>query len=110
MLPASATRLLASLVDEAYGFGIELDNDQIEQFAAFTELLLQWSARLSLTGAQTADAIIGEHIVDALSVAAMISNRTRVADLGSGAGFPGIPVAICRPDATVILVESRRKR
>lgn len=100
----------AVLVGGATDFGISLSAAQLVAFHTYVEAILFWSARSSLTGATSATAIIKEHIIDSLALAPLVQAGIRVADLGSGAGFPGIPLAIVRPEATVSLVESRRKR
>jgi len=110
MPAADDAALFDSLAEHAAGFGFELTPAQIGQFVAFTDLLQQWSARVSLLSAGSREEIVNQHIVDAFAVASLVGPGMRVADLGSGAGFPGVPVAIARPEATVILVESRRKR
>jgi 16S rRNA (guanine527-N7)-methyltransferase len=101
---------LSVLARGAAGFGIDLCSAQIAAFQTYIETLLFWRARLSLTGATSESAIVHDHIIDSLSIARFIQAGQRVADLGSGAGFPGIPLAIAGPEAAIWLVESRRKR
>ena len=98
------------LGDGASGFGVKLSEEQIEAFETYVKTLLLWASRLSLTAARTAREITEKHLVDSLSIVPWIQTGWKVADLGSGAGFPGIPLAIARPDISVVLVESRRKR
>jgi len=80
------------------------------QFRAYLETLLLWRRSVSLTGAATPGAIAHDHIVDSLPVARLVRPGMRVGDVGSGAGFPGVPVAILCPAAAVALIEPRRKR
>jgi 16S rRNA (guanine527-N7)-methyltransferase len=91
-------------------FGIVLSEDAVRRFAAYVDTLLLWSTRIALTGAGTAPQIVRDHIVDSLAVVQFVRPGARVADLGSGAGFPGIPLAITCPQAHCVLVESRRKK
>lgn len=100
----------SALVRGAAGLAIHLSAAQLAAFQSYIEAILLWRTRISLTGALSPSVIVEEHILDSLSIAPMIHTAERVADLGSGAGFPGIPVAIVRPQAAIGLVESRRKR
>jgi len=102
--PASELVRAASVAD------IAVTPAALDGFAKYIKTLLLWRSRLSLTGAGTASAIIEYHIADAFPLIRFIDKNDRVADLGSGAGFPGVPLAILRPDAHFDLVESRRKR
>ncbi len=106
---------LAELAAGARGFGLPLSIAQIACFEIYIDTLLVWNRRLSLTAARTAGEVVRKHILDSLPAARLIPSQStitepRVADLGSGAGFPGVPMAIVRPDAHVTLVEPRRKR
>lgn len=102
-----ATRQLAR---GALEFGVELSAEQLSTFAVYIDTLLFWARRLSLTGATTAAQVVSGHILDCLPLVRFVRAGWRVADLGSGAGFPGVPLAIVRPDAAQVLIESRRKR
>ncbi len=101
---------LDELCRSAGARGIDLSPEQRARFEIFITTLLLWRSRLSLTAAATPLVIVQSHILDSLSLAAFIKAGQRVADLGSGPGFPGIPLAIVRPRATFVLVESKRKK
>ncbi|MBI3782404.1 MAG: 16S rRNA (guanine(527)-N(7))-methyltransferase RsmG [Deltaproteobacteria bacterium] len=105
---------LASPIDElrqqAHLIGIDVDDSAARQFTIYIETLLFWRERLSLTGADSAEKVVRDHILDSLFVARFVATGSRVADVGSGAGFPGLPLAIVRPAAAFVLIESRRKR
>ena len=75
----------------------------------FTAALTQWGARMNLVGS-TDPAAVTRHIEDSLAAAAHLPKACLVVDLGSGAGFPGIPIALARPDLRMTLVEIREKR
>jgi 16S rRNA (guanine527-N7)-methyltransferase len=77
--------------------------------AAYRAELARWGERMNLVGS-TDDAALDRHFEDSLFAAGEIPAGARVADLGSGAGFPGLPIAIARPDVHVTLVEIREKR
>ena len=107
---AEQRRALAELAAEAKAIGLVLPVQALRQFEVYLGTLLIWRARVSLTAAASPADIVRFHILDALRVARYIEPGYRVADLGSGAGFPGIPLAIVCPGAKLVLVESRRKR
>jgi 16S rRNA (guanine527-N7)-methyltransferase len=94
----------------ALELGIRLSSGQRAVFDIYLETLLFWASRLSLTGAKTVGEIVRRHILDSLWVARYVQPGGKLADLGSGAGFPGLPLAIACPRAVVVLIESRRKR
>jgi 16S rRNA (guanine527-N7)-methyltransferase len=77
--------------------------------AAYRAELVRWGERMNLVGS-TDDAALDRHFQDALAAAPEMPGGARVADLGSGAGLPGLPIAIARPDVRVTLVEIREKR
>jgi 16S rRNA (guanine527-N7)-methyltransferase len=106
-IPASA---LADLDRGAKALGLTLNEQQLAQFEIYLDVLLLWRRRLSLTGAATAGVLVRQHILDSLPAARFVCDHCCVIDLGSGAGFPGVPLAIACPYASVTLVESRRKR
>jgi len=83
---------------------------QIDTLLELAQLLGQWSKRINLTGHRTASEIVRKLILDAAAVTAQLPEIASLADIGSGAGFPGFPVAILRADCRVTLVESRERR
>ncbi len=101
---------LAELAQSAARIPVACPPPALGQFEVFIKTLLLWGRRFSLTSAATAAKIVREHIVDSLYVAPQIEEGEKVADIGSGAGFPGIPLAIVRPRTQFALFESRRKR
>jgi len=73
--------------------------------------LLRWNPRLSLIGPGTADELVERHYGESLAALPLLSSADRtVLDLGTGAGFPGIPLAIARPEMRVVLAESRQRK
>ena len=101
---------LDELVHGAAALGESLSDAALSQFRAYLDTLLLWRQRIALTGASTAVEVVRFHILDALHICSFVEPGSRVVDLGSGAGFPGVPLAIARTAATVVLVEPRRKR
>lgn len=89
---------------------VALTESSLERCKTYVDTLLLWRQRLSLTAAKTAESIVFDHLLDSLYVAPFLKPGFRVADIGSGAGFPGVPLAIVRRDVTFLLLEPRRKR
>lgn len=75
------------------------------------ELLRRWNKRLNLTGAATLEEAVVRHYAESLFLATLLpESACRVADLGSGGGFPGFPLAVMRPDVEVTLLESDQRK
>ncbi len=88
-----------------------LTDGQTGQFEAYLSLLLKWNARVNLTAIRDTEGILARHFVESIVCArALPQGIGTLLDLGSGAGFPGIPVAICRPEIAVTLAESQGKK
>jgi 16S rRNA (guanine527-N7)-methyltransferase len=84
-----------------------------KQFQTYLELLLKWNARLNLTAIREPEGILRRHFLESIQCAQSLPalpERSTLLDFGSGAGLPGIPIAICRPDLQVTLAESQRKK
>ncbi len=83
---------------------------QLEQLEALAKLTEAWGQRLNLTGHRTALEIVERLVLDAAALCAVLPEGRRLADLGAGAGYPGLPIAILRPELAVTLVEARERR
>ncbi len=105
-----ATSPFDDLARAALAVPVTLSNAALDQCQRYVETLLLWRQRLSLTSAKTAPSIALDHILDSLYVLPLLKPGWRVADIGSGAGFPGVPLAIACPEARFVLLEPRRKR
>ncbi len=90
--------------------GFELTPHQIGAFGQYRSLLSFWNSRLNLTAVRDPALIVRLHFLDCLSVVSVLRRDGSILDIGSGAGFPGIPVKLMLPDKRVYLVEPRRKR
>ena len=91
--------------------GAELDARAVEQFEAYLALLVKWNARMNLTAVRTPEEIVRRHFAESIFAAQQIPKQAKtLLDFGSGAGFPGIPIAICRPKIGVTLAESQGKK
>ncbi len=89
---------------------LAVTENQLAALLELTSLLAQWSKRINLTGHRTASEIVRRLILDAAALTKQLPEIASLADIGSGAGFPGFPVAILRPGCRVTLVESRERR
>jgi 16S rRNA (guanine527-N7)-methyltransferase len=105
---SSGTRLNALLTEA----GLEsLDSGQTECFEKYLSLLLRWNSRVNLTAVRDEDGILSRHFVESIACArALPDGIATLLDFGSGAGFPGIPIALCRPEISVTLAESQGKK
>jgi 16S rRNA (guanine527-N7)-methyltransferase len=94
------------------GAGVgSLDPAQIVCFQSYLSLLLRWNARINLTAIRDEDSILARHFVESIACAGALPLGIKtLLDFGSGAGFPGIPIALCRPDIAVTLAESAGKK
>jgi len=88
-----------------------LDEKAIQKFEAYLALLLRWNARINLTAVRKPEDILRRHFAESIFAAQHIPKKVKtLLDFGSGAGFPGIPIAICRPEIGVTLAESQQKK
>ncbi|RPI12474.1 MAG: 16S rRNA (guanine(527)-N(7))-methyltransferase RsmG [Lysobacterales bacterium] len=100
---------MTTLIDGARALGLSLDPAQAARLTAHLDLLDDWNTRMNLTAIRERPAQITKHVLDSLSVLPRLRG-TRIADVGSGAGFPGIPRAIVDPGRHYPLIESTGKK
>ena len=100
------------LEDGCQAFGVTLTDKQIEQFEKYYELLVEWNKVMNLTGITEFDEVMQKHFVDSVAAAkyAEMEKVNRLIDVGTGAGFPGIPLKIVYPHIQVTLLDSLNKR
>ncbi len=92
-------------------FGLFLSAKQLERFGIFANALLNGNKKANLVGTADYETLLSHHLLDSLScLIAIPEKRLRVLDIGSGAGLPGVPLAIARPDMSVTLLDSSVKR
>ena len=89
---------------------IELTDFQLEQFYNYMNILIEWNKFMNLTGITSPKEIIIKHFIDSLTVLDKIDRNNTIIDVGTGAGFPGIPIKIASPDTEVVLLDSLSKR
>ncbi|HEY2491525.1 MAG TPA: 16S rRNA (guanine(527)-N(7))-methyltransferase RsmG [Paenibacillus sp.] len=92
--------------------GITLSEFQLEQFEIYFKELVSWNEKMNLTGITEREQVYTKHFYDSVSLAFFVnmSKVKRLADIGSGAGFPGIPLKICFPDLQLTIIDSLNKR
>lgn len=98
------------LLEESNKIDIELTEDKIELFYEYMEILLEWNKKINLTAITEEKEIILKHFIDSISINKYIKKEKVVMDIGTGAGFPGIPLKILNVDNKFILVDSLNKR
>jgi 16S rRNA (guanine527-N7)-methyltransferase len=98
-----------TLREGARSLGIELSDEQVAKLVAHLDLLDDWNQRMNLTAIRDRPSQITKHLLDSLSVRPYLRG-SRMADVGSGAGFPGIPLAIVLPGVHFALIESTGKK
>ena len=103
-------RFLAILQDKCRGF-MDLTPAQGEALWAHYELMCHWNPRINLTSVIELEKAAVRHYAESLFLASLVPSATlRLADIGSGAGFPGFPVAVSLPQAEVFLIESDQRK
>ena len=80
------------------------------KLSSYLDLLVKWNKKMNLTSEKTAQEILKRHIFDSLQYCRAVIPNNRIIDIGSGAGFPGVPLKIIYPNLNTILLESQRKR
>ncbi|MBQ1992386.1 MAG: 16S rRNA (guanine(527)-N(7))-methyltransferase RsmG [Clostridia bacterium] len=93
-------------------FNIELTEEQINRFNIYCNMLIEWNSKMNLTAIKEPTEIAVKHFVDSCSVLnyVKIKKNAKVIDIGTGAGFPGIPLKILREDLDITLLDSLNKR
>lgn len=89
---------------------IKLDEEQIKKFYIYMNLLIDWNEKINLTSIIKPEEIILKHFIDCLTIAKYIEENSELMDMGTGAGFPGIPLKIYRDDLKIVLADSLNKR
>lgn len=98
--------------EKADVWGVALSHTQLEQLDTYANLLVDWNTRMNLTGITDSEGIMTRHFEDSLTMLHFISlpEKACVIDVGTGAGFPGMVLKICRPDLDMTLLDSLQKR
>jgi len=108
--PAQEPNLRALMADGLAEVGLDLDPQRVDCLVELAALVHHWGRSINLTGHRSPEAIARGLILDAAAMLSVLPDFESVTDLGSGAGFPGLPIAILRPSRRLLSVEVRRKR
>lgn len=96
--------------EECSNINITLSNEQIQQFYTYMQELIKWNSKINLTAITEPDEIIKKHFIDCLSITKYLNNNDNIIDVGTGAGFPGIPIKIVNNTLNITLLDSLNKR
>jgi len=98
------------LEDGSRELGIDLKTGQAAQFLTYLELIKKWNNKINLTSITEDKEIVVKHFQDSLTVSDFINDGSQVIDIGTGAGFPGIPLSIVRESLKITVLDSREKK
>lgn len=103
---------MEQLRKDALLFGVELNDNQLSQFYTYYEMLIEWNEKINLTAITDFDEVLKKHFLDSIAIGRIISQGDSVSilDIGTGAGFPGIPIKIAFPNIDITLIDSLNKR
>lgn len=102
--------MIKRILDAFEKNGIDITEKQAEQFSTYCEFMLEYNEKVNLTAVTEVDEVIEKHFIDSALGASLIKEKATCIDVGTGAGFPGVPLAIMRPDIKVCLVDALNKR
>lgn len=100
----------SDLVKGAASLGVTLSAEAAERLLLLRDELLRWNQKVNLTAITAPDEVLEKHLLDSLAIVPLVPEGARVLDVGSGAGFPGLPLALCRPDLRVTMVDAVAKK
>lgn len=100
------------LKEDALQFGVELNEKQLSQFLRYYEMLIDWNEKINLTAITEFEEVLKKHFLDSISIGRFfkLNGKVSILDIGTGAGFPGIPIKIAFPDTKITLLDSLNKR
>ncbi|MBL4938404.1 16S rRNA (guanine(527)-N(7))-methyltransferase RsmG [Clostridium sp. YIM B02515] len=92
--------------------GLEFDEDKYNKLMQYKDLVIEWNEKINLTAITEEEEFIKKHFIDSIKVfrSSELKNSKKIIDIGTGAGFPGIPIKIINPDIEVVLLDSLNKR
>ena len=101
---------LEDLINKAQKIGIEISEEEANKFYNYMNILIQWNEKINLTAITAPDEVSLKHFIDSITINKYIENGNSIMDIGTGAGFPGIPLKIINKDKKFTLADSLNKR
>lgn len=98
------------LIESAKKIDIILSDEQVNKFYKYMSLLIEWNKKINLTAITEPKDIILKHFIDSMTISKYIKDSDRIIDVGTGAGFPGIPIKIIKEENEIVLLDSLNKR
>ena len=104
--------IISLFIKLAAQFDVELSDHQIQQFNSYYDSLIEWNSFVNLTAITEANDVMIKHFLDSIAIMKYVSipAQASIIDIGTGAGFPGIPLKIILPDSKIVLLDSLNKR
>lgn len=99
-----------TIIELSRKIDVEIDEQMCKQFYQYMKLLLEWNEKINLTAITEENEVILKHFIDSLTINKYIEEGETIIDIGTGAGFPGIPLAITKMENKITLVDSLNKR
>lgn len=104
------TNFYKKMAEESEKIGIKLPDEQLNEFYEYMQLLLEWNEKMNLTAITEPEEVIKKHFVDSITIKKYIKEESILIDVGTGAGFPGIPLKIVDKSIKLTLLDSLNKR
>lgn len=101
---------IEKMQEKSKDLGVRFLVEQTEQFFEYMNLLIEWNEKMNLTAITDPEEIILKHFIDSITILKEIEDNSKIVDVGTGAGFPGIPLSIMNPTLKITLVDSLNKR
>jgi 16S rRNA (guanine527-N7)-methyltransferase len=98
------------LMSGAQELGIDMDHQQASQFGLYAQILQKWNEKINLTAITDPVEIAVKHFLDSVAPSACIPQQGTLLDIGTGGGFPGVPLKILRPQQSMVLIDGVRKK
>lgn len=98
------------LYEKALKIDIKISEKELEKFYEYMKLLIEWNEKMNLTAIIEPNDVILKHFIDSITINKYIDEQSKVMDIGTGAGFPGIPLKVLNEDVKMTLVDSLNKR
>ena len=98
------------LSSKAKKMNVYMKDESLEKFYQYMNLLLSWNEKMNLTAITEPKDVILKHFIDCMTIGSYVKEDSKILDIGTGAGFPGIPLKILNPNCQITLVDSLNKR